>query len=364
MTLADRPEGARGSEHVGGEKASRPCDTVERLLPATRGVVSGNGPRGNPKLPWRVVVLQGGPSLEREISLKSGAAVIAALQSLGHHVTAIDPAEVDLDRCDWSQTDVVFIALHGTYGEDGQVQQWLEDHDLPYTGSGPRASQMAFSKSAAKERFLQAHLPTPSYVLIHQSDSASEIAAHVRQIGFPLVIKPDAQGSSLGVTLVREEQELPAALTACFALGEFGLIESAIAGTEWTVGFLDDEVLPPILIETDHEFFDFEAKYTSDETRYLCDPPVAAELKRCVIQAAIGARAAVGTSGLARVDLRVDHHQRPWILEVNTVPGLTDHSLVPKAAAHRGWGFAELCQRSLESALRLHQLRRERGRAA
>ena len=300
----------------------------------------------------RIAVLCGGPSAERLISLKSGAAVARALAEIGHAVCEIDPAVVDVSDFDWGPFDVAFIALHGKFGEDGQIQQILEQALIPYTGSGVAASRLAFSKSASKERFAQNKVPTAPYVLIHESDTAHRIIQQAGLLGFPLVVKPDTQGSSLGVSIVRELQGLPAALARCFHYDSFGLLERALVGSEWTVGLIDDQSLPAIRIETDRAFFDFEAKYEDDETRYQFDYDVPAEQVETIVQAARNACSAVGTSGLARVDLIVDQSGTPQVLEVNTVPGLTDHSLVPKAAARLGMSLGELCQECVQSALR------------
>lgn len=303
--------------------------------------------------PLRVVVLYGGTSAEREISLQSGRAVAQALASRGHTVTQLDPAETDIATFAWNQQDAAFVALHGTFGEDGQVQEILEQLGIPFTGSDSVSSRLAFSKSATKERFLQHAVPTPSYVLVHKSDTNEKIRQHADAIGYPLVVKPDAQGSSLGVSLVRSANELDAALTRCFDLDAFCLLEVAVPGTEWTLGMLDDNALPLIQIETNHEFFDFDAKYQDHETRYCFE----FELTGNVIQLleTVGRQACqvLGTRGLARVDIRLDRCNQPWVLEVNTIPGLTDHSLVPKAASRLGIDFPTLCESALRSCLRL-----------
>lgn len=299
----------------------------------------------------RIVVLMGGDSAEREISLKSGAAVSVALSSLGHQVIDIDPAETSLTTYDWQGIDAVFIALHGTFGEDGGVQEILENAGVPYTGSDPQASRLAFSKSAAKERFALQDVPTAPYVLIHESDTAERIRREAVALGYPLVVKPDAQGSSLGVSIVRTPDDLAQALTQCFHYDSFGLLESYVAGTEWTVGLIDEEVLPLIRIGSDRGFFDFQAKYVDDATRYEFDVDVPAEVTAEIERTARNACRALGTRGLARVDLILDKFQRPWVLEVNTVPGLTDHSLCPKAAARKGLPFASLCERLVRSCL-------------
>ena len=301
---------------------------------------------------WRVAVLAGGDSDEREISLQSGASVQQALAGQGHFALHLDPAVVDLPGVDWRQFDVAFLALHGQFGEDGQVQQILEDAGIPYTGSDATASRLAFSKSAAKERFLQFGVPTPEYSLLHYTDDFSRIERITREIGFPLVVKPDCQGSSLGVTIVRSPADVPAALKHCFAFDSFAVIERAILGTEWTVGLLDDMVLPPIQIETDREFFDWQAKYEDDNTRYLFESNLPDHVVTSISEAAQNASRALGTCGMSRVDLRVDETLQPWVLEINTIPGYTSHSLIPKAAARMGIEFGDLCERAIRSCLK------------
>ena len=303
--------------------------------------------------PLKVAVLLGGDSAEREISLVSGRCVSQALRERGHHVVEIDPKSIDLNRYDWSDVQVAFLALHGKFGEDGQVQSILEILGVPYTGSDSEASRVGISKSATKERITQHGVSTPPYVLIHESDSPERILGHAKSIGFPLVVKPDTQGSSLGVSIVQNEDELLRALPVCFSLDAFGVLEKAIIGTEWTVGMLDECILPPIQITTDRQFFDFEAKYNDDGTGYRFDYSVTSDVVRRVELVAQTACRALGTKGVARVDIMLDREQQPWVLEINTIPGLTDHSLVPKAAARMGWSFGELCERAIESCLRL-----------
>lgn len=320
---------------------------------------------GNAPLePLNVAVLLGGESSEREISLKSGASVVHALTERGHHVTSIDPAAVDLTRYDWSNIDVAFNALHGRFGEDGQVQRILEDLEVPYTGSGVQASRLAYSKSASKERFLQHHVPTAPYVLIHESDSAARIQQQASSLGYPLVVKPDTQGSSLGVSIVGSPDELSAALTRCFHLDAFGILESCIVGAEWTVGLVDDQLLPPIQIETTRPFFDYQAKYKDDETVYRFDFEAPAEVVQRITRTAFDACVALETRGLVRVDLMLDKFQRPWVLEVNTVPGMTDHSLVPKAAVRAGLTLGELFEQTIRSCLQVVHDRRRRWHRA
>lgn len=309
----------------------------------------------------RILLLAGGPSAERDVSLESGAAVATALRSRGHDVTGYDPRHGTLDGIDPDRFDVVFNALHGTFGEDGQVQSLLDDLGLPCTGSDADVSRLTMSKSATKEQLSSASLPTPAYALIEATESAESIRRKASVIGYPMVIKPDAEGSSLGVTIVPSDLELPGALSRCFHYGSLGLMESYIRGQEWTVGLIDDDVLPPIQIVSANEFYDYEAKYSSEETRYLFEtalPPVVLETMQ---QIALEATRHIGTRGIVRVDFRLDRFQQPWILELNTIPGMTSHSLIPKAAAQVGISFAELCERAIHSAL---QADREQVRSA
>jgi len=301
---------------------------------------------------WRVAVLLGGDSAEREISLASGAHVATTLRNRGHLVHEIDPKFVDLTQHNWTGIDLAFLALHGQFGEDGQVQSILDLMGIPYTGSGADASRLGISKSATKERLIQNGIATPNYVLIHESDGLDRILSHAQNLGFPLVVKPDTQGSSLGVSFVHSAEELPEAIKKCFTLDSFGLLESAIIGTEWTVGLLDETVLPPIQISTSRQFFTYEAKYQDEQTGYQFDYDVPNDIVRRIEHTAQNGCRAIGSRGLARVDLMLDEMKRPFVLEINTIPGLTDHSLVPKAAAKMGWGFGELCERAIVSCLR------------
>lgn len=301
--------------------------------------------------PLRIVVLCGGPSAEREISLKSGQAVAEALRERGHHVELFDPQDADVLLAKWDNVDAAFIALHGAYGEDGKVQTELDRLGVPYTGSSPEASEVAFSKSACKERLLQHGVPTPPYLLVHACDGPKAIAEKAEQLGFPLVVKPDTQGSSIGVSIVETAEALPAALKECFRFDDFGILETAIIGSEWTLGMLDDQPLPLLQIETEGKFYDYTAKYESLTTRYTFEWNVTADAARQIESVGQCACAVLGTRGLARVDIRVDVDGRPWVLEVNTVPGMTAHSLIPKAAARLGVSFPLLCEAAVVSCL-------------
>ncbi len=299
----------------------------------------------------RIAVLCGGESHEREISLQSGSAVASALRERGHEVVCLDPALTPPEAAHFHDIDVAFLALHGQKGEDGEIQGILDRMNVLYTGSGAEASRLAFCKSASKERLFQRGVPTPPYVLVHASDDPRRTVELALRVGFPLVVKPDAQGSSLGVSIVKSAGDLPRALERCFQYDVFGLLEQAIPGTEWTVSLLDDEPLPLIQIETPREFFDFTAKYEDDATVYRFNSSVPKHVNASIIETGLCAAKAIDTRGLARVDIRLDECGRPWVLEVNTIPGLTEHSLVPKAAAHIGISLGELCERSIERCL-------------
>lgn len=314
-----------------------------------------------PLNPLRIAVLCGGDSAERSISLQSGAAVAAALAAQGHEVITIDPAETSLNEYDWTGIDVAFLALHGTFGEDGGVQQILEGHSVVFTGSDSEASTLAFSKSAAKERFTLSGISTPEYALFHKDDPPARITEQAATIGYPLVVKPDRQGSSLGVVIVENESQLADAVAQSFALDSFCLLERAIIGSEWTLGVIDDDPLPLIRIGTAHQFFDFEAKYSDDATEYHFDETIDPALRNRLTTIGLDACRALGTKGIARVDIMLDDAGQPWILEVNTIPGMTDHSLVPKAAANIGLDMGQFCEVVIERALRIGQRRLRRA---
>ena len=301
--------------------------------------------------PLNLAVLLGGTSAEREVSLDSGAAVSRALVSCGHRVTEIDPQDVDLRQTDWRDFDAVFIALHGTFGEDGEVQSLLAAADVPYTGSGPEASRWAFDKQITKQRFAEAGVPTPAVKYFRADDDLADIAIDAFAFGFPVVIKPAKQGSSLGVTIVNSAEQIPEAVARCFELDDVGLLEAYIAGTEWTLAVVDDQPLPLLQIETSRGFFDYHAKYQDDATGYKLEFELPAETIQALETVGLAACRSLNTAGLVRVDLRLDQSLQPWVLEVNTIPGMTDHSLAPKAAAQFGWSFAELCERVVSGCL-------------
>lgn len=296
----------------------------------------------------RIVVLYGGSSAEREVSLQSGEAVTNALRSLGHRVEPIDPVRTPVRSIQWDRFDSAFIALHGTYGEDGVVQKELDDLGVRYTGSSSAASALAFDKERAKEAFRLAGVRTPASRTISRDDNSAELRKAADEIGFPLVVKPCCQGSSVGVTIVLEPPALETAIARCFEHDRRGLIESAVLREEWTVGVFNRRCLTPIRVEPARGFYDYEAKYHDERTSYhLAGTETAEDFVNDLQQISQRACEALGTSGVARVDLMVDDDRRPWVLEVNTVPGFTTHSLIPKAATAAGLTLAELCEAAL-----------------
>ena len=295
-----------------------------------------------------VAVLMGGTSAERDISLKSGNAVLAALTHKGVHATAIDPRDGLFKQLGTARFDRAFIALHGRGGEDGMIQGALEWLDLPYTGSGVLGSAIAMDKLRTKQIWLQMDIPTPPHAVV---GSADELAAFGDRAGYPLAVKPAHEGSSIGMSRLESASDTRAAYQAAAGCDEVVLAERWIQGGEYTASILGDEVLPFIRLETPRTFYDYEAKYLADSTQYHCpcDLPAATEEEL----GAICRRAfdAIGATGWGRVDLMLDSDNRPWLLEVNTVPGMTDHSLVPMAAAEAGMDFGELAMRILDTSL-------------
>lgn len=292
----------------------------------------------------RITVLRGGPSAEREVSLRSGDAVARALRSLGHQVEEVDPTPGDLSVP--SGTEVVFLALHGTYGEDGTVQSELEELGLPYTGCGVRASLYAFDKILTKRRCLRAGVPTARFERF--IDAATPWPSEWRP---PVVLKPTRQGSSVGLQFVDRIEEFPAALARSLSHGGEVLMEERILGRETTVGILDGKPLPVVEVRPKSGTYDYANKYTAGRTEYFCPADFPEEITHGIHRAAIGAFRAIGGRDYARVDVMVRPDGSPVVLEVNTLPGMTETSLLPKAAAAVGMGFPELCERMIRLAL-------------
>ena len=293
----------------------------------------------------KVAVLFGGKSAEREVSLKSGAGVLAALQRQGVDAHAFDPAERSLDEL--RAFDRVFIMLHGRYGEDGTIQGALELMGIPYTGSGVMASAVGMDKWRTKLLWRAVGLPIPEFVML---DENSDFAAVERQLGLPLFVKPACEGSSIGVSKVRQPGELQTAWREAAKHDALVIAEQAILGGEYTVAILGEQVLPIIKIVPATDFYDYEAKYLRDDTQYLC-PCGLPEAREMELRAqALEAFRALGCSGWGRVDFLMDDAGRAYLLEVNTSPGMTDHSLVPMAARVAGISYEQLVLRVLEES--------------
>ncbi|HEX4148524.1 MAG TPA: D-alanine--D-alanine ligase, partial [Pirellulales bacterium] len=279
---------------------------------------------------------------------------LGALERSGHRAEMFDPFERPLDEMPLEQFDVCFLALHGGYGEDGRLQSELQRRGLAYTGSGPAASRLAISKSASKERFFGSGVPTLPFFRFHVTDPFEQLAASVAQLGYPVVVKPDNQGSSLGVSLATNAGELEAAVAASSRFAADILVELHVAGREFTVAVLDRRPLPLLEIVTRQPLFDYDAKYRSLETEHRFDTQLPPSKVAQLRHTAAAAAATLDTRGLVRVDLLLDSTGHPWVLEVNTLPGLSSHSLAPKAAARAGLDMADLCDWALGDALERH----------
>lgn len=293
----------------------------------------------------KVAVLFGGTSAEREVSLNSGSRVLAALQGQGIDAHAFDPAEQPLDAL--KGYDRAFIALHGRHGEDGTIQGALEVMHIPYTGSGVLASALAMDKFRTKLMWQAAGLPIPEYALLTADSDFADIE---EELGLPLFVKPAREGSSIGVTKVKTPGALKAAYEEAARHDPLVIAEKGVMGGEYTVGIVGDEVLPIIKIEPATEWYDYEAKYNRDDTQYLC-PCGLPEAKEMQIRAqALEAFRMLGGRGWGRVDFLMDEDGNHYFLEVNTAPGMTDHSLVPMGARAAGMDYPALVRRVLELA--------------
>lgn len=342
----------------------------------------------------RITVLMGGTTAEREVSLASGREVIKALRSRGHDVLAIDTARGYLAPGDEDrlipehvglepprledlalmlrgellpalgelpavrQTDVVFLALHGGPGEDGRVQALLELLGVPYTGSGPLASALAMDKELSKRLFEDVGVPTPPWLMAPVQGAEVE-----RRLGFPAIVKPSKQGSTVGITVVQAPQELDAAVRLAYEFDDEVVIEKFIRGRELTVGILGERALPVVEILPKHEIYDYDCKYTKGMSEYRVPAPLSEEESRTIRDLALRAHRALKLRGFSRIDFRMSPEGRFYCLEANSLPGLTQTSLLPKAAAAAGIPFPELCEQIVRVALDPHAARgAERGR--
>jgi D-alanine-D-alanine ligase len=301
-----------------------------------------------PELQGRpVAVLAGGPSCEREISLISGKAVLDALQSKGVDAFHLDPSGDFIDTLLKKNAAIAFLALHGTFGEDGTIQRLLEDAGIPYTGSGPAASEKGFDKAVAQNIFKDAKIRVPGLRLVR----VDEARPSARSVSFPCVVKPAKAGSSVGVSILQTPDNFEAALDEAFKYSDTVLIEDFIAGRELTVGILGDRPLPVVEITAQRKFYDYDAKYKDTGTRYEVPAQLTPEQAKKVQDVALAAYEALGCEIMGRVDVILDAQDRPYVLEINTIPGLTGKSLLPKAARAAGIEFPELCVKIISLSL-------------
>ncbi len=297
--------------------------------------------------PMTITVLAGGPGVEREVSLDSGQAVGEALRRLGHRVALCDIGPDDLGALD-RDADFVFIALHGTFGEDGTVQALLDARGIPYSGTGAAGSARAMDKVAAKQVFVRENIPTPFYEVVG-SDTVGGLDA---RFDVPAIVKPVASGSSVDTTIARTPSALRRDAQAVASKYGAALVERYIDGMEWTVGVLGSKPLPVCEIRPANDFYDYDAKYVDDQTQYVFDFDAPPELIARVQAMSVRAHHALGCRALSRVDWMIDRAtMKPHALEINTIPGFTSHSLMPKAAARVGLNFDDLCQRIIELSL-------------
>ncbi len=293
----------------------------------------------------KVAVMLGGCSAEREVSLRSGKAVLAALLDAGINAFAFDPKEQPLSSL---QADQVFIVLHGRGGEDGTMQGALQQLGLPYTGSGVLGSALAMDKIRCKWLFQAQGLPTAPFLVVRPGDT--DYATMLQQLGGKVMVKPANEGSSIGMSAASTADELATAIATAHQYDQEVLVERWINGREFTIAILNGQVLPIVEMRTPRAFYDYEAKYQANSTEYLCPAPLTAELTAAMQQSALAAFNAVGASGWGRVDLMLDQNGQHYLLEVNTVPGMTEKSLVPMAAKAAGYSFQQLVLAILQQA--------------
>ncbi len=302
----------------------------------------------DPKAFGRVAVLYGGKSAEREVSLKSGAAVLSALQAAGVDAFGVDVDDDLLQRLSAERIDRAFIVLHGRGGEDGSMQGLLECAGIPYTGSGVLASALAMDKLRTKQVWQSLGLPTPRHAVLA---SETDCRAAAEKLGFPLIVKPAHEGSSIGMAKVDDVAALIDAWQAACAYDSQVLVEQWVQGPEFTIATLRGEVLPPIGLGTPHAFYDYDAKYLANDTQYRIPCGLDADKEQELRVLSARACEAVGIRGWARVDVMQDAAGAFWLLEVNTVPGMTDHSLVPMAARAVGLDFQQLVLAILDASM-------------
>ena len=303
----------------------------------------------------RVGVLAGGASSEREISLRSGKAVYRALKRAGYNTSLLivsDQLEKDIKKF---KIDVAFIALHGKFGEDGTAQKILENLGVPYTGSGPMASKLALDKIASRREFEKNNIPVPRYRIFEKGLKKS------LDLDFPLVVKPQFEGSSIGLSLVERKKDFLPALDKAYKYGDKVIVEEFIRGREITVGILDDQALPALEIVPKGSHYDFFAKYKSPDTKYLVPAPLAYSQSRNIQELALRAHRVLGCASFSRVDMMLGDSDKLFVLEVNSIPGLTSRSLLPKSSAAIGIPYQKLCIKILEAAFLSKKRKDQKG---
>lgn len=293
----------------------------------------------------KIGVLMGGMSAEREISLKSGMAVYNALLQKGYNAVVVDVGRDAAKKIVQKNIDAAFIALHGKYGEDGAIQGLLEIMGIPYTGSDIQASSLAMNKILAKKIFMLNKIPTPEFAMVCRGGVAPPMK-------MPLIVKPNSQGSTIGVTVAKDKTDLVKAVKQAFKFDDTVLIERFIKGRELTVGILNGEALPVVEIRPKNKIYDFNAKYTKGMTEYIAPALLPKALEKKAQGIALKAFNSLGCSGAARVDIMLGEKNKPYVLEVNTIPGMTELSLLPKAAACAGINFPELVEKILIDAIK------------
>jgi len=300
----------------------------------------------------KITLVKGGPGSEREVSLASAKSVAEALREAGAEVTELDVKGAGFELP--AGTEVVFNVIHGTFGEDGELQKALEALGVPYTGAGVRSSELAFDKVASKRLFVAQRVPTAEYQILKLPAVPADV-----KLPLPVCVKPPREGSSVGVHLVTDAAQLGPALEDCAKYGSEALVETLITGKELTVGILDDQALPVIHIQPRSGFYDINNKYpwmsSKGGTDYFCPADLPAETTRRVQEAALAAHRALGVEVYSRVDVLLDNAGQPFVLEVNTIPGMTSSSLLPKAARAAGIEFPELCSRIVNLSLKIQR---------
>lgn len=308
----------------------------------------------------RIGVLMGGQSTEREISLKSGMAIYNALKGLGYDVIGIDVGHDISHVLKKKNVEVAFIALHGGFGENGAIQGMLEVLGIPYTGSGVLASALAMDKEASKKMFLYHKIPVPPYTIInYQSSIITHKIKNIIKFPMPWVVKPTTEGSSIGVSIVREESQFLSAIKMAFSLSNRIIIEKYIKGKEVHVGILNGKVLGGVEVKPSLDFYNYEAKYTAGKTEYILPPEISSNSYEKVKEIALKAHTSLGCKGATRVDLKISEKGMPYVLEVNAIPGMTETSLLPKIAKKAGMDFPTLIEEILRGAIIESKKRRQ-----